>query len=79
MEPPKKLFRNRPPPIQTFQPTRAREIKNWRVSSIHYILMLKWRPRDLSLKFMIPFQVTKELINDKPKLLKIIFESIETK
>ena len=78
MEPPKKLFRNRPQPIQPFQPTRARKSKLESKFNTLYP-NVEWRPRDLSLRFMIPFHVTKELINDKPKLLKIIFESIETK
>ena len=78
MEPPQKLFRNRPVPIQTFQATRVRKSKL--ESKFNKLYPdVQWRPRDLSLKFMIPFRVTKELINDKPKLLKIIFDSLETK
>jgi len=40
---------------------------------------VEWLPRTLSLKFMIPFHITKELIDNKPALLKIIFDSLETK
>jgi len=38
---------------------------------------VKWEAKVLSVRFMIPFEVTKELIDDKPKLLKIIFDKIE--
>ena len=78
MEPPQKLFRNRPAPIKTFQATRVRKSKlESKFNNLYPDV--QWRPRDLSVKFMIPFNVTKEFINDKPKLLKIIFDSLETK
>jgi len=38
---------------------------------------VRWEAKCLSVRFMIPFETTRELIDDKPKLLKIIFDKIE--
>ena len=38
---------------------------------------VKWIARDLSLKFIIPLEKVKELIEDKPKLIKYIYDKID--
>ena len=38
---------------------------------------VKFTPRDLSLKFIIPLEKVKELIEDKPKLIKFIYDKID--
>ena len=38
---------------------------------------VKWEAKVLSVRFGIPFETTRELIDDKQKLLKIIFDKIE--
>ena len=76
MNPPNKLFRNRPPAIQTFQPTRKRKSKleNRFEKEFPFI---KWIPKDLSHRFLIPLEKVKELIEDKPALLKLIYNKID--
>jgi len=36
---------------------------------------IKWEPKNLSQKFLIPIDKVKELINDKPGLIKLIYET----
>jgi len=38
---------------------------------------VKWETRSLSLKFLIPIDKVKELINDKPNLIKYIYNKID--
>ena len=76
MNPPEKLFRNRPPPTQTFQATRKRK-SVWESSFEKDYPTVKWKARDLSLKFIIPLEKVKELIDDKPKLIKYIYDKID--
>ena len=76
MNPPEKLFRNRPPPTQTFQATRKRK-SVWESSFEKDYPNVKWIARDLSLKFIIPLEKVKELIEDKPKLIKFIYDKQE--
>ena len=76
MEPAQKLFRNRPPAIQTFQPTRKRK-SVWETRFQKDYPTVKFTPRDLSLKFIIPLEKIKELIEDKPKLIKYIYDKID--
>jgi len=38
---------------------------------------VKWIARDLSLRFLIPLEKVKELIEDKPKLIKYIYDKID--
>ena len=77
MNPRTRLFQNRPPPIDTtFQATRKRRTKL--ESKFNRLFPeIKWEAKVLSVRFMIPFETTRELIDDKPKLLKIIFDKIE--
>ena len=76
MNPPEKLFRNRPQPIQTFQATRKRK-SVWETKFEKDYPTIKWISRDLSLKFIIPLEKVKELIEDKPKLIKYIYDKID--
>ena len=76
MEPPQKLYRNRPPPIKTFQATRKRK-SVWESSFEKDYPTVKWTPRDLSLKFIIPLETVKSMIDDKPKLIKFIYDKQE--
>ena len=74
MEPRQRLWRNRPPPIQTFQATRKRKTKLESKFEKDYPF-IKWEPRILSQKFLIPLDKVKELIHDKPSLIKLIYET----
>jgi len=74
MEPAQRLWRNRPPPIQTFQATRKRKSKLETQFEKDYPF-IKWEPKTLSQKFLIPLDKVKELINDKPALIKLIYET----
>ena len=76
MEPAQKLFRNRPPPIQTFQATRKRK-SVWETKFEKDYPTVKWIARDLSLKFIIPLETIKSMIDDKPKLIKFIYDKQE--
>ena len=76
MNPPEKLYRNRPQPIQTFQATRKRK-SVWETRFQKDYPTVKWIARDLSLKFLIPLEKIKELIEDKPKLIKYIYDKID--
>ncbi len=76
MNPPQKLFRNRPPAIQTFQPTRKRKSKLENQFEKDYPF-IKWESRVLSHKFLIPLEKVKELIDNKPELLKLIYDKID--
>jgi len=77
MKPVEKLYRNRPQPIQTtFQPTRKRKTKLESRFEKDYP-NLKWEPKNLSLKFLIPLDKVKELFNDKPALIKYIYNKID--
>lgn len=77
MNPKTRLYQNRPPPIQTtFQATRKRKTKL--ENKFHRMFPdVKWEAKVLSVRFGIPFETTRELIDDKQKLLKIIFDKIE--
>ena len=76
MQPVQKLYRNRPQPIQTtFQPIKKRKTKLESRFEKDYP-NLKWEARTLSLKFLIPLDKVKELINDKPTLIKYIYETM---
>ena len=74
MEPPQRLWRNRPQPIQTFQATRKRKSKLETQFERDYPF-IKWEPKILSHKFLIPLDKVKELINDKATLIKLIYET----
>ena len=76
MEPPQRLWRNRPPAIQTFQATRKRKSKLESQFEKQYPF-IKWEPRTLSQKFLIPIDKVKELFNDKPALIKYIYNKID--
>ena len=76
MQPVQKMYRNRPSPIQTtFQATRRRKTKLESKFEKEYP-NVKWEARTLSLKFLIPLDKVKELINDKPALIKYIYETM---
>jgi len=76
MQPVQKLYRNRPTPIQkTFQVTRRRKTKLESKFEKDYP-NVKFEPRTLSLKFLIPLDKVKELIDDKPTLIKYIYETM---
>ena len=76
MNPPEKLFRNRPPPIQIFQATRKRK-SVWETKFEKDYPNVKFIARDLSLKFIIPLETIKSMIEDKPKLIKFIYDKID--
>ena len=38
---------------------------------------VKFTPRDLSLKFIISLETIKSMIEDKPKLIKYIYDKID--
>ena len=77
MNPVQKIYRNRPTQIQTnFQATRRRKTKLESRFEKEYP-NVKWDPRSLSLKFIIPLEKIKELINDKPTLIKYIYNKID--
>ena len=77
MQPIQKIYRNRPQQIQTnFQATRKRKTKLESRFEKEYP-NVKWDPRSLSLKFIIPLEKIKELINDKPTLIKYIYNKID--
>ena len=76
MNPVQKIYRNRPTPVQTiFQATRKRKTKLESRFEKEYP-NVKWEARNLSLKFLIPLEKIKELINDKPKLIKYIYDTM---
>ena len=77
MNPVQKIYRNRPTPVQTtFQATRKRKTKLESRFEKEYP-NVKFEPRSLSLKFIIPLEKIKEMINDKPKLIKYIYNKID--
>ena len=77
MNPVQKIYRNRPTPVQTnFQATRKRKTKLETRFEKEYP-NVKWETRSLSLKFLIPIDKVKELINDKPTLIKYIYNKID--
>lgn len=77
MKPVQKLYRNRPTPIETtFQATRKRKTKLESKFEKDYP-NLKFEPKSLSVKFLIPLEKIKELINDKPALIKYIYNKID--
>ena len=77
MNPVQKIYRNRPTQIQTnFQATRKRKTKLETRFEKEYP-NIKWETRSLSLKFLIPIDKVKELINDKPNLIKYIYNKID--
>lgn len=39
---------------------------------------VKWTPKSISVKFLIPIDKVNELFEDKPKLIKYIYDKIET-
>ena len=75
MNPPIRMFRNRPAQIPTFQATRKRRSKLETKFNLEYP-DLKWDSRTLSLFFKIPLVKVKELIDDKPTLIKYIYTII---
>jgi hypothetical protein len=76
MNPVQKIYRKRPTQIQTtFQATRKRKTKLETRFEKEYP-NVKFEPRSLSLKFLIPLEKIKELINDKPKLIKYIYDTM---
>ena len=77
MNPVQKIYRNRPTPIHTtFQATRKRKTKLESRFEKEYP-NIKWETRSLSLKFLIPLEKIKEMITDKPKLIKYIYNKID--
>ena len=77
MQPVQKIYRNRPTPIQTtFQVTRKRKTKLESRFEKEYP-NVKFEPKSLSLKFLIPLDKVKELFNDKPALIKYIYNKID--
>ena len=77
MQPIQKIYRNRPTQIQTtFQATRKRKTKLESRFEKEYP-NVKFEPRSLSLKFLIPIDKVKEMITDKPKLIKYIYNKID--
>jgi len=77
MNPVQKIYRNRPTPVQTtFQATRRRKTKLESRFEKEYP-NIKWDPRSLSIKFLIPLEKIKEMINDKPNLIKFIYNKID--
>ena len=77
MNQPPKMYRNRPQQIQTnFQATRKRKTKLETRFEKEYP-NVKWETRSLSLKFLIPLEKIKEMINDKPTLIKYIYNKID--
>ena len=75
MQPVQKLYRNRPQPIQTFQATRKRKTKLESKFEKDYP-NVKWEAKVISVKFLIPLDKVKELINDKPALIKLIYDTM---
>ena len=39
---------------------------------------VKWTPKSISVKFLIPLDKVNELFEDKPKMIKYIYDKIET-
>jgi hypothetical protein len=77
MNPIQKIYRNRPTPVLTsFQATRKRKTKLESRFEKEYP-NIKFEPRSLSLKFIIPLEKIKEMITDKPKLIKYIYNKID--
>ena len=76
MMPVQKLYQNRPPPIQTFQPTRKRK-SVWETRFEKDYPLIKWNPKSISVKFLIPLEKIKELFDDKPKMIKYIYDKID--
>ena len=76
MIPPQKLFQNKPPPIPQFNPIRKRKSVLETKFNKDYPT-LKWVARDLSLKFIIPLDTIKSMIDDKPVLIKYIYDKLE--
>ena len=77
MNPVQKIYRNRPTPVQTtFQATRKRKTKLETKFEKEYP-NIKWEARTLSLKFLIPLEKIKEMITDKPTLIKYIYNKID--
>ena len=77
MNPVQKIYRNRPTPVQTtFQATRKRKTKLETRFEKEYP-NVKFEPKSLSIKFLIPLEKVKEMINDKPTLIKYIYNKID--
>ena len=76
MKPVQKLYQNRPPPIQPFQATKKRK-SAWETKFQKEYPTVKWNPKSISVKFLIPLDKVKELFEDKPKMIKYIYDKIE--
>ena len=77
MQPIQKIYRNRPTQIQTnFQATRKRKTKLESRFEKEYP-NVKFEPKSLSIKFLIPLEKVKEMITDKPNLIKYIYNKID--
>ena len=73
MNPPQRMWSNRPPPLQPIQATRKRKsnLENKFEKEYPY---LKWCPKAISVKFLIPLDKVKEMIDDKKTLIKYIYD-----
>ena len=75
MEPKTKLYTNKSPPLTTCPPTKQRK-SHWETKFEKDYPYVKWTPRDLSLKFMIPIHVLKPMIDKKAECIKYIYENV---
>ena len=75
METKKKLYTNRPPLIQTCPPTKKRK-SHWETKFEKDYPFVKWTPRDLSLKFMIPIHIIRPLMENKAECIKYIYSVV---
>ena len=76
MNPPQRLYQNRPSPIQPFQATKKRK-SVWETRFEKDYPTVKWNPKTLSVKFLIPINKVNELFHDKPKMIKYIYDKID--
>ena len=71
MNPPEKLFRNRPPPIQTKSPVKSRMTK-WENKFNKDYPDFVWKIDNVSSKFLIPKHILKPMT--KQETIKYIYD-----
>jgi hypothetical protein len=72
MNPPQKWFNNKPPMIQPCPITKKRKSR-WETKFEKDYPFVQWTPRDLSIKFMIPIDVIRPLMENKEECIKYIY------
>lgn len=74
MEKPQRLYKNRPPAIQTCPLVVKRKTKLEQRFEKEYPFV-KWTLHDLSIRFAIPIYVLKPVFADKEEVLRLIYKT----